>query len=173
MLARVVLLPREVVMVVDLVELARAEDPDHAVADPVATCVRVTTGEGHRGDVLRAEGRIRVQDKRSDVHAVSCAAFLERPRGDAVAEPAASEMGADPDAVLLVGEDVDVVVARADGAELGGRLVAQLQVLDRRPGRVVEQLVVDALRVLAADAEADRGHDVVHDPVDAGARVGA
>src|SRR5437773_7028335 len=48
-LARVVLLPREVVMVVDLVELARAEDPDHAVADPVATCVGVTAGSGHRG----------------------------------------------------------------------------------------------------------------------------
>jgi hypothetical protein len=95
---------------------------------------------------------------------------LAPPAFHAVAEAAAAEVDADPNPVLLVGEDVDVVVARADGAELARGLVAQVQVLDDRPRRVVEQVVVYTLRVLAADAEADGANDVVHDPADAGAR---
>ena len=37
-------------------------------------------------------------------------------------EPAAAEVHADPDRVRLVGEDVDVVIAAADRAELRARL---------------------------------------------------
>ena len=51
-----------------------------------------------------------------DHHAVLCAGRLEEPGGDAVAETAGAEVHADPDAILLVGEEVDVVVAAADGA---------------------------------------------------------
>ena len=45
-----------------------------------------------------------------------------------MAEPARAEVHANPDAVLLVGEEVDVVVAAADGAKLRVGLVLQ------RPG---------------------------------------
>jgi len=54
-----------------------------------------------------------------------------------------------------------------------GRLVAQVEGFDDRPGRVVEQLVVDALDILAPHPKADRAGDVIDDLGDPGARVSA
>src|SRR5204862_5995557 len=61
----------------------------------------------------------------------------------AVAEAARAEMHADPDTIFLVGKHVDVVIARAHGAELLARLAAQavalLLVGHGFPRRILEQ----------------------------------
>ena len=77
-------------------------------------------------------------------------------------------MHADPDEARLVAHQVDIVVARADGAELGHRLLAiGLHVgLAPRIG-VVEQRVLGTLLVGAADAERDRPRHVPDDRADA------
>ena len=64
-----------------------------------------------------------------------------------MAEAAAAEVHAHPDGARLVGEDVHVVVAAPDRAELLPRLVVQrlrgARGGDGVPRRVVEQRVVD------------------------------
>ena len=82
-----------------------------------------------------------------------------------VPEPARAEVHADPHGAVLVGEQVDVVVAGADGAELVGGEVVQ-RALGARVGGAdrVEHRMVDRLVVAAADAERDPRHDRVHDP---------
>ena len=73
-----------------------------------------------------------------------------------VPEPARAEVHADPDAVLLVGEQVDVVVAGADRPELLGGKVAQLPLRrERRVADLVDDGMVAGAPVVAADAEAD------------------
>ena len=63
----------------------------------------------------------------------------------AVSKAARTEVHADPDAVCFVGEYIDVVVARADGAELLARLgpqpVALVAVGDRLPRRILKQWI--------------------------------
>ena len=49
--------------------------------------------------------------------------------GRFVPEPARTKMHADPDAVLFVRENVDVMISTADGAELFGR--DRFQIADR------------------------------------------
>ncbi len=66
-----------------------------------------------------------VEEDGIDHHAVLRSRCLEEPRSDAMTETTRAEVHADPDAVLLVDEDVDVVVAAADGSELRVRLVTQ------------------------------------------------
>lgn len=84
-------------------------------------------------------------------------------------EPTAAEVHADPDGARLVHEDVDVVVAAADRAELAARLGPQrLAVRGGHgvPGVVREERVVHGGivgAVLPADAEAHRRRDLVGD----------
>ena len=112
----------------------------------------------------------RVQHHRVDVHAVGAAAGLDEVGGQLVAEAARAEVDADPGAAPLVGEQVDEVVAGADRAELRTGQVAERRRRREVPGRgVVEQLVVDRLRVLAPDAERQRAPQVVHDEADVAA----
>ena len=81
-------------------------------------------------------------------------ASLEVARGAGVAEAAAAEVHADPDEAVLVAHQIDIVVAGADGAELGDRLLPIGLHVGLAPCvGVVEQLVLDALVVGAADAE--------------------
>jgi hypothetical protein len=92
-----------------------------------------------------------------------------------VAEPARPEVDADPHAVLLVGEEVDVVVAAADGAELRVGLVLQRLGCLSRPAFVRvgdERRIGVVLRVAPADAEGERVPDVIHDLVDVLANLG-
>ena len=91
-----------------------------------------------------------------------------------MAEAARAEVDADPEAVVgLVAEEVDVVVAGADGAELlrgePGELALRLELggADR-----VDHLVVGGAAVAAADAERDPREDLVHDAREVGRDVG-
>src|SRR5204863_6934425 len=90
------------------------------------------------------------------------------PCGDAVAEPARAEMHADPDVVILIGEHVDVVVARANRAELltglGTQAVALVPVRHGVPRGILEQRIARrrvAGAILQADAERQRGLNLI------------
>ena len=81
-----------------------------------------------------------------------------------MAEAARAEVDADPDPALLVLHQVDVVVARADRAEL--RLGQLRELALRREVRVadlVEHRVVDALLRRDTHAERDPPRDLAHD----------
>ena len=70
-------------------------------------------------------------------------------------------MHADPDEALLVAHQVDIVVARADRAELRRRLLPIGLHVGGAPGiGVVEQRVLDPFLVVASDAERDHARDV-------------
>ena len=84
-------------------------------------------------------------------------------------EPARSEVDADPDGARFVHEDVDVVVAAADRAELLARLGLKRLAMLRRDGaprRIVEEWMIHrrvVRLVLSADAEAHGVGDRVGD----------
>ena len=155
-------------MVVHHVGDVAADDLAHALDHPLAARIGIAAGELHRRDVAAAELAVLVDHRGRHVHAVLAAGGLEVAGRAGVAEAAAAEMHADPDEALLVPHQVDIVVARADRAELGDRLLAiGLHVgLAPRVG-VVEQLVLGALVVGAADAERDRLRHVADDRADA------
>ena len=112
-----------------------------------------------------------MQQRRLGVDGVRCAGLAQEPCRGLVTEAAAAEVDADPDAVILVDEQVDVVVARADGTELLARHLLERRDGLQLPGVVVEQFVVDVFLVAAADAEGERLEDVVHDRGDLGAHL--
>ncbi len=89
-----------------------------------------------------------------------------------MAEAARAEVDADPDAAVLVLHQVDVVVARADRAELRLRQLRELA-LRREVGAadLVEHRVVDPLLRRHAHAERDPAGDLAHDQLDAAERV--
>src|SRR4029077_5386642 len=70
LLALVLFPPGEVVMVVDAEVVARAEDAQHAVDDPVAAGVRVLACDVHRGEVRIGERRSKLNRRGRRVHAV-------------------------------------------------------------------------------------------------------
>src|SRR5690625_5571009 len=85
-------------------------------------------------------------------------------------EAAAAEVHAHPDAVLLIHEQVDVMVAAANRAELlAGEGFELARHGDVPRGVVVEQLVVDIFLVLAPDPERQRLPEVIHNRADIGA----
>ena len=89
-----------------------------------------------------------------------------------MAEAARAEVHADPDAAVLVLHHVDVVVARADRAELRLRELRELPL--RREVRVadrVEHRVVGPLGRRHAHAERDAPRDLAHHRLDTAERV--
>jgi hypothetical protein len=171
--ALVLLEPREVVVVVHVFERGRAEDATHLLAHHVAARVRVATRQAHRLDIARAELAVDLQQRRGRVHLTLRRTRVKRQtlrereeaRCGLVAEAAAAEVHAHPHAVLLVGEQVDVVVAGSDGPELLGREVTQRPL--RRKCRVadlVDHGMVARAPVVATDTEADALHDLIHQP---------
>jgi hypothetical protein len=105
------LAPSEIVVVVHFFQDLRAQNAGNALAYPVASRVCIVSCQVHAFDVLRAKIGGRRNHARFNVHAVSGPAFFEEPRRDFVAKSAGAEMYADPDPVLLVGEQIDVVIS--------------------------------------------------------------
>ena len=85
---------------------------------PFAARIGIFAGERHGGEVARADLAVLAHHRRRDVDAVLAAGGLDVVRRALVAEAARAEVHADPDVALLVLEQIDVVVAGADGAEL-------------------------------------------------------
>src|SRR5207244_5989720 len=141
-----------------------ADDHAHALDHPFAAGIGVAPGELHRRDVAPSDLAILVDHSGRHVHAVLAAGGLEVAGRAGVAEAAAAEVHADPDKALLVAQQVDIVVARSDGAELRNRLlpVGAHVGLAPRIG-VVEQFMLDALVIGASDAERNHAGHVIED----------
>src|SRR3954452_2818522 len=170
-----VLGPGEVVMVVDRLDLPCPEDVEHPLDDDVAARIGVLARKLHRLDVGLAELGVLMQQHRRRVHLARRRAALEgkplrerkEPVRGLVAEAARAEVDAHPEPAVLVGQEVDVVVAAADGAELVGREVVELALRGEGGGAdLVEHGVVGALAFVAPDAERDAARDLVHDARD-------
>ena len=86
--------------------------------------VPITPRELHRCDVPEAQFAVLVNQGGRDVDAAFAAGRFEIPRRARMPEPAATEMNADPDEAILIAQEIDVVIARPDRAELRGRLLA-------------------------------------------------
>ena len=162
------LAPGVVVVIVDRIEHLPADNGAHTLDHPFAPGIGVFARERHARDVLLPEIRILMQKGRRHVDAVLAARRLDEGGGGLVTEAARTEMHTDPDQTFLVLEQIDVVVAGTDGAELVARHA--LEVLDRLdflPERAVEQRVIDLFRIAAAKPETDVGGDLVEDRPDA------
>ena len=161
-------------MVVDAVGDARAEDPAHALDDRLTSRIRVFAGNRHCFEVVLAARRVQRQQKRWRVHPAFGAAVVppaalgdaHEAGGRAVAEPSRAEMDADPDVSLGVLEQVDVVIAAADGAELlTGELQESTLFADRRCGDPLEnRMIGNRVVVGAADPETDPALDLSRQP---------
>src|SRR5262249_18516001 len=76
-----------------------------------------------------------------------------------------------PDAVLLVGEQIHVVISGADRAQLLSGHFLEWRHGTGLPRIAFEQRMVDTFVVAAADAEADGAPDIVHDALDGFAKL--
>src|SRR5262245_30337225 len=75
-------------------------------------------------------------------------------------------MYADPHGTGFVLEEINIVVARPDSPKLGARHLLEIRNAGFVPQWTVEEIVIDALFVGAADAEADRFGNVGKDRAD-------
>src|SRR5438309_1562734 len=105
-------------MVVNLVENRSTEHLRDASTHPVTASVGVAPCQVHAGDVFATKVRVHVEDHRVHVDAILAATGLDIMRGDGVPEATTPKVNADPDAEFLIMEDVNVVVAAANGSEL-------------------------------------------------------
>lgn len=99
------------------------------------------------------------------MHSVLAAGSLEIARRAGMTEPATAEVDADPNEIVLVSHQIDVVIAGTDRAELPNGLLPVCFHVGFAPGvGVVEKLMPNALVVRAADPERDHlahiGEDV-------------
>ena len=138
--------PGEIVVIVDLFQDLRSQNGSDLFADPIPARVGIAARQLHARHVFGPQFGLHVQQHRIHVHPVPAAPGLDEVSGQLVAQTAGPEVHSDPDPLPLVGEEVDIVVAAADGAQLfsGDRF----QTLRHRnlPGRiVVEEVVVDGL----------------------------
>jgi hypothetical protein len=161
------LAPGVIVVIVHAVGDGAADDRAHALDHPFAARIGVAPGKLHGGEIALADFGCDREHGGLDVDAVLAARLLEVLGRALMAEPARAEMHADPDEAVLVLEQVDIVVARSDGAELVARHRLEMARIGRAPRLVVvEQIMLDALRIDAADAEADVAADVGEDGPD-------
>ena len=119
--------PREVVVVVHEIDLARAENRHDFARHPLASRVGVLSGKIHQVPVVVARRFGDVEQHLALGHALAPRLSLtdrEKGRGDGMTEAARAEVDADPERARLVGEHVDVMVSASDGAKLLARLVS-------------------------------------------------
>src|ERR1700730_11996426 len=163
-LAAVIRPPRVIVVVVNHVGHVAADDPADTLDHPLAAGIGVAYGELHRRDVAPSDFAVFVDHGRRHVHAVLAARGLEVARRAGVPEAAAAEVNADPDEAVLIAHQVDIVIARSDGAKLRDRLLPVRAHVRFAPGVVIiEQIVLDPLVIGSPDAERDRLVDVLDD----------
>src|SRR5262245_63600635 len=116
--------PGVVMVVVHCVGHGAADESPHPLHNPLAARVGITSRELHRCDVPAAQFAVLVNQGGRNVDAAFAAGRFEIPRRARVPEPAATEMNANPDEAILIAQEIDVVIARPDGAELRRRLLA-------------------------------------------------
>src|SRR5687768_647300 len=113
-------------MVVDAVGDAHAKDLAHALDDRLSSGIGVLAGNRHRLEIVLPARGIERKKQRRRIH-FSLAAAIVPPSAlrdpheagrRAMAEASRAEVNADPDIAMFVLEEVDVVIAAADRAEL-------------------------------------------------------
>lgn len=115
-------------VVVHGLERAGAEDAEHLRHHHLPARAGVVAGQLHRGQVRRAQFGVDGEDVGRTLHLALADTVLEAPppghreeaRSGAMPEAARAEVHADPDAAVLVAEQIDVVVSCAHGSELLG-----------------------------------------------------
>ncbi len=156
--------PGEVVVVVNFFHNVRLENlANYETRNVFTASVGVPAAELHGGKVVLTDRRVERDDRWRNVHAVFAAGNFQEVRGRPVAESTRTEVHADPDDAVFVGENIHVVVAAADCAELLVRHVFELADFTDVPRFVVEQVVIDLVLVRATDTERDVANHVVHD----------
>src|SRR5262245_49092829 len=110
----VALIPREVVMVVDFINDVCAYQVSNLLTDPITASIGVATGKVHSCDILAAKIRVSRQHHRVNVNAVFSAACLDILSRNRVTEATRTEVNTNPNSILLVSKNVNVVITRAD-----------------------------------------------------------
>src|SRR5438105_6114931 len=97
-----------------------AEDLEHALADPVPARISVAPGDRHDGEIVVGQRRPDLQERGWGIHRFARAFAMSIPTASrsevqeavrgVMAESAAAEMDADPQAILVVAEQIDVVI---------------------------------------------------------------
>src|SRR6266481_8177243 len=72
----------------------------------------------HSSKIIMTYLRIFIDHRGRHIHSFPAASELQKMRRRFVSEPARPEMHADPDAVLLIGEKIDIVVSATHRSEL-------------------------------------------------------
>src|SRR5439155_20414249 len=111
--------PGEVVMVVYFLDNLRTQNSAHHMArDGFASGIRVTSGEMHAGEIIAPDFGPFIDNCRRNIHPIFAAGGSQKISCRFVSEPARAKMHTDPNAIRLVGENIDVMIAAADGTEL-------------------------------------------------------
>ena len=158
--------PRKIVVVMHLCNDPRAKNSRHALTHPVAPRIGVRSRKMHAFDVLRAKISRSRYYAWLDVHAIFRASLLQEPRCDFVTQSAGTEVYANPHAVLLVSEEIDVMISGPYCAELLTSHLLERRSRLRLPRIAFEQRMFHAFVVSAAHAKADRVPHVVHNALD-------
>src|SRR5207245_3517692 len=79
-----------------------------------------------------------------------------------VAKSARTKMHTDPNAILFIGEKIDIMISATDRSKLVGRHRLQLTHWLQIPGGIVKHLVFNARFTFLSNAERNVAHDVVH-----------
>src|ERR1700721_2329718 len=103
------LAPRIVMVIVHRVGHGAADDRAYALDHPFAARMRIAAGELHRRDVAAGHLGLFVDSGGRPVHSALAAGRLEVARGAGVAEATAAKMHTDPDEVVPVAHQIDIV----------------------------------------------------------------
>jgi hypothetical protein len=121
-----ILVPGEVVVIVDAECRPGAKYSEHLLDHIVAPGIRIPTGELHRSDVkIHQERRRACQHHRrlrlgNAVGEVTTRSSRHETRSDRVTEATRTEVVRDPKIVFSIDKQIDVVVPRTNRAELSG-----------------------------------------------------
>ena len=141
----------------------RAQDSAHDMPrHRFASGIRVTSRQIHSGEIIVADLRFFIDHRRRHVHSVFATGRLQKMRRGFVAKSARTKMHADPNAILLIGEKIDIMISATNRSKLVGRHRFQPAHWLQLPGGIVEQLMFNARFTFASNAERNVAHDVVH-----------
>src|SRR5262245_8672868 len=166
------LAPGEVVVVVHALSYGGANDLTHPLHNPFTARVGIEPAQLDAGEVALPDVAIGAHHRRMDFHAILRARPFQMLGRNFVSEAARAKVHTDPYQTSLVLEEIDIVVAGPDGAELIARHRLEVGDTGRIPEGRVEQLVIDLHGVVLPDAEADRAPDVVENCLGARGDVG-
>ena len=164
--------PGEVVVIVNFIQNARAHQAGAFGAYPIPPGIGVTAGQMHAGQIIFPQRRLGGNHQRVHIHAVFGAAFFEKPARGFVSETARAEVNANPHPLLFVHQNIHVMVAAADGAELLAGHGFQRAHRVQLPGVVVKQFVVHRHAIFLADAEGEVFKNGVHNAANIAAHIG-